>query len=225
MNKLARPITFVFFGPDGSGKTTQAEMLVKHLRLRGFPVKHVWIRARHSVAFLLSKLLVKLGFYKIVKDQRGFSYKIVDPSFLRRMKTTWIFIEFCSVLPFIITRVYLPRALGFTIVAERYTVDTVVHLGYYLDHDYVKSYSSKILLSLIPKKSALFWFDAETNVLFNRLSYDEATPDFLEFQRKAYRRLAAILGARLVDTGKLAPAEASLKILASVRNISGSSLE
>jgi len=39
-----------FFGPDGSGKTTQAMMLADHLRARGVKVRLAWIRSKRTLA-------------------------------------------------------------------------------------------------------------------------------------------------------------------------------
>jgi len=111
-------------------------------------------------------------------------------------------IEFASVLPLIIFKAYLPRILGYTIVADRYVLDTLVYLHYWLGDKVLRSYVAKVLPSLIPPNSVIIHLDAELQVLLKRLKYETATPDFVKFQRRAYRILADEFGATTIDTSK-----------------------
>jgi len=209
--------TIIFFGPDASGKTTQAGLLVSHLRHQKRKVCHVWIRARHSVAFFLSEFLIRIGYFQNVKVPSGMIYKVVDSNLLRKMRRTWALIEFASVLPWIITRVYLPRLLGKTVVAERYTIDTIVYLDYWLDHDYSRSSWARLLLGFVPKEAILIHFDAETETLTKRLRFDTATQDFIVFQRREYQMFGKMLGAVTVNTTELDTRATFDKIVAAIQ--------
>jgi thymidylate kinase len=190
-----------FFGPDGSGKSTQANLLFKYLKSKN-PVVRVWIRGRHSLAFLFIKFLMKLGYYKRVKVPSGVVYEIFDPNLLPKMRRLLIVIELISVLPLIFIRVYLPRMFGYIVVAERYTVDTIVYLGYWYNQQFLNKIWTKILLSLIPQDSVIIHFNAKTETLVKRLHYDTATLDFLFFQQKAYQKLAKLLDVTTINTSK-----------------------
>lgn len=137
-----------------------------------------------------------------MKVPAGVIYKVFDPRLLPRLRSLWGIIEFISILPWIIIRVYLPRIFGYTVVAERYVADTVAYLGYQLGHDFLQSYLAKILLNFIPADSVIIHLDAETRALIERLRYDTATKDFIVFQRKIYQILAKTLGAITIDTSK-----------------------
>lgn len=203
MNKKSRfPRMIVFFGPDGVGKSTQVQLLMRHLRSQKCPAVYIWIRGRHTIALVLANFLMKLGYYRIVKVPSGVVYRIFDPLLIPGLKNLWGVIEFISVLPLIIIRGYMPRFFGRVIVAERYVVDTVVFLGYWFGHDFLQSRLARILLRFIPQGSVLIHLDADTQTLIKRLRYDTATMDFLVFQTKAYRMLAKTLGAATIDTSE-----------------------
>jgi len=193
--------SIIFFGPDGAGKTTLAQLLVSYFQSKGNRSKIAWMRARHSIAFFLAKFLKKMGYVRIVKSPNGcISYRIFDPSLLPKMKQLWYGIEFVSILPWIITRVYVPRLFGYVVVSERYVVDTVVYLDYWLGGGTMNSFLSKVLLCLIPKDSVMVHMDAETNVLLQRRPEDYVNKDFIVFQRNAYKAFAKSLNAFSVDT-------------------------
>jgi len=199
------PRVVVFFGADGVGKSTQAQLLIRYLRSQKCRPLRVWIRGRHSIAFVLSNFFVRLGYYRTVTVPSGVVYRIFDPHLLPKLSHVWGFIEFVSLLPWIILKVYLPKTLGYTVVAERYVVDTVVYLSYWLGYDFLQSFLARILLNFIPEGSVLIHLDAETQLLVGRLKrirYDIATQDYIVFQRRVYRMLNKMLKATTIDTSK-----------------------
>jgi len=195
--------SIIFFGPDSAGKSTQVRLLIRYLTSGKNRVARVWLRGRHSVAFVLSKFFVDLGYYRTLKVPSGVTYRVFDPSLLPGLKRVWGLVEFASVLPWIILKVYFRRALGYTIVAERYVVDTVAYLDYWLDSDFLKSVTARALLGFIPRGSTLIHLTAETQVLIERLKkvrYDTATLDFIVYQQKAYHVLSKALKTTTIDT-------------------------
>lgn len=195
----------VFFGADGVGKSTQVQLLIRYLRSQNYHPLRVWMRGRHSIAFIISSFLAKLGYYRTVTVPSGVVYRIFDPHLLPKLQRVWGFIEFVSILPWIILKVYLPKILGYTVITERYVIDTVVYLGYWLGCDFLHSFLARILLSFIPKSSVLIHLDAERQLLISRLKrirYDVATEDYIVFQLRVYRMLSRMLKATTIDTSK-----------------------
>lgn len=200
---MVNPQFIVFFGPDGSGKTTQARLLKSHLKKEGFRVRLVWIRAHHSLASILSKVLVILGYYHIVFLQ-GRNHKSFDVKLLPRLKAFWGFIEFVSVLPWILIKVKLQLFLGYIVIADRYLVDTIVNVAYFLDDpNFLRGDIARILLNMISKDAFLIHLDAKTEIVFARIEKrksEEIDVKFIKFQQRAYLLLAAYLGALSIDT-------------------------
>lgn len=196
------PRVIVFFGSDGAGKTTQARLLIRHLQFNKCRTRWAWLRGRHSLAFFIAKFFLKRGYFRKLRAPNGVFYRVFDPGLLPRFKRLWEVIEFLSVLPWIILRVHLPRVLGYTVVAERYVVDTVVYLSYWLGRDFLQHFTAKVLLSFIPQDSVLFHMDAETQVLLERSRNDTVTTDYILFQRESYRMLAEMLKATTIDTSR-----------------------
>jgi thymidylate kinase len=195
------PKLIIFFGPDGSGKTTQSRLLASHFNQMGFKVRLVWIRAHHSLASILSKILASFGYYRIIIISKKESYKLFDVRSLPRLKRFWGFIEFISVLPWILIKVKLPLLLGYVVIADRYVVDTIVSVAHFFgDYEYLSGYAAKILLTMVSKDAFLIHLDAKTEVILERRKDEEIDVDFIRFQRKAYPLFAASLGALSIDT-------------------------
>lgn len=189
----------IFFGSDGTGKTTQANFLMRQLRLNGFKVSRAWIRGRHSVAFYLSQILLKLGYKGYFVAPYAPGGKILDTRTLHG-KWFWSFVEFLSVVPLIIRRMYLPLYTGRRVVAERYVVDTVVYNRFYIGTCF-DTYA-RILLRMIPSDSLLIHLDAPKSVVLSRRADDLVSEEFINYQLVSYRQFASKLHALSIDTSK-----------------------
>jgi hypothetical protein len=192
----------LFFGSDGTGKTTQTKRLISYLRQRGFKVKHVWIRGHHTASFLLFKLLTLLRYRRQIYTSND-RLKTFDPLFFCGLERVWEFIEFVSVLPLIFFKLELPRLLKYIIVADRCVVDTIVFIAYLIrDYNFLYRWKAKFLLKLIPRNAVLVHLYADTTVILKRKKFENLTSDFIDFQRKAYGDIAEYLGALSLDTSQ-----------------------
>jgi len=197
---MPTPQLLVFFGPDGSGKTTQAKLLASHFQQQGFKVRLVWIRAHHSLASILSKILASFGYYRIVFS-KGKTYKSFDVKLLPRLKRFWGFIEFVSVLPWILIKVKLPLLLGYVVIADRYVVDTIVSVAYFLgDCGFQSGYAAKILFTIGLKGAFIIHMDAETSIIIERRKIETLDLDYIWFQRRFYLSFATLLKALSINT-------------------------
>ncbi|MFY3740881.1 MAG: thymidylate kinase [Candidatus Nitrosomirales archaeon] len=188
------PPAIIFFGPDGSGKTTQAELLIKELRRNGIRSRKLWLRSLHTFAFLISKVAMHtMGLQSVYDFRARYSHK-------KFFKGIWYTIEFCSILPLILFRLQLPLMKGYTIVAERYVIDWIVSLSYVSRNERLLDSSfGRAALKFIPKNSSLIYIDATYDAISSR-GRNEDSLEYIEFQRRLYQEIARRLNAKVIDT-------------------------
>jgi len=188
------PKAIIFFGPDGSGKTTQAELLTQQLRKEGIRTKRLWLRSLHTLAFMISKVAMTIMGLESVYDFRA------KYSRVRAFRPFWYGIEFVSILPLILFRFYLPLARGHTIIAERYVIDWIASLSFVSANESLPySWLAKSALTFIPKDSLLIYIDADYEAICSR-GRKEDSFEFIEFQRRYYAKIAQKLNAVVIDT-------------------------
>lgn len=185
--------TVIFFGADGVGKTTQVKLLNNEYQRRGLTTTVCWLRGRHSLSYLVSKILILLGYPNIVYER---DIKFMDSRHLP-MKNLWSFIEFISVVPLILIRFTYPMLRGDVVIAERFLPDTVVFNSFFIGEEF-KPYSA-VLLRMMPTETLLIHLDSLEEELRERRSSDWPQ-DFITHQLRQYRVLAKKLGAVSINT-------------------------
>jgi len=192
-----------FFGADGTGKTTHADFLSNYLKSKNIKIKKVWIRSPHTLAYIISVLFVKVGFFRIVSNPYGKRRKFPKVDINWPLRFFWSQLEFVSVIPLIIVKIRLPLLLGYTIVAERYVIDTIVTVAYYIsDMNFLQSFTAKILLLFIPKEAVLIHLDSDYATLLRRRGSSVEARNFIEFQRKGYKIVDNLIKSNFIDTSK-----------------------
>ena len=194
--RLSRKVV-IFFGADGVGKSTQAAMVLKELRRSGFRARRAWIRARHSLAFFFSQLLIKLGYGSFFARRNSPETKILDTRTLPA-KWLWGLLEFVSVIPLIIIRVYIPLLLGYCVVAERHVIDTIVYNQFFIGDSF--NVYAKILFRLLPKDALFIHLDADRQDVFMRREDDLLSKSFTDYQLMQYRFIATRINALSINT-------------------------
>lgn len=234
--KFAKPCPrFIhFFGPDGAGKSTQVDILIDVLHQREIQAQKCWVRAHHTLAFVLWKFFVGIGFYRVVLNPFGVATKLPAVNRNRLLRFFWSAVELIGVLP-IILRVYYSIWRGRTLVAERYVLDTVTTIAYFLNEvNFLKSWTSRLLLRLIPKDTVFIFLDADYDTIYQRRAplfrtkthsksrnkHYGAVPRssvesrvFIEFQRTAYKVLAKSFDPLVIDTSRYTVQKTSKMIL------------
>lgn len=171
-----------FFGPDGSGKTTLARLLIYELRRRGIRVKYSWMRGSHTFASLLSRFLSR---FICFRGEFNPWYGINIPN---RMIKLWCFLEYISALPIILLKYVIPSFLGYTIVADRYVLDLVVWFNLITSDNnvFVRSLFGRHLISLALNCKHRFFIVADLRDLIERGGGETA---WLRVQLHLYRSL------------------------------------
>lgn len=197
------PHVIAFFGPDGSGKSTHAGLLAKHLQSKGLKVKKVWMRSPHTLAYLISCFLVKISFYRIVLNPYKIKKKLPAVTINPILKIFWSYIELASVIPIILLRIHFPRMLGYTVVAERCQVDTIVNIAYYIDDArFPQGRIARIILNLFPKKTLYIHIDSDYHTLVERRGKTVEAYSLIKFQKDCYKLMEKLLNATYINTSK-----------------------
>jgi len=212
-----------FFGPDGAGKTTQVKILVRFLNNRGMLARGFWVRSPHTLAYVLWRLFIRIGFYRTMWNPFGVGIKIPAVDRNRILRSFWVTTEFFSVLPHVI-RARILMSKGYILVSERYLLDTITTVAFFVkDLNFVKGRLARILIRFIPRNAILIFIDADfetilerrTPLFLERMQKASALTrssnrrqiygyvqdnvvepqEFIDFQRKAYKMLAKSLGA------------------------------
>jgi ubiquinone/menaquinone biosynthesis C-methylase UbiE/thymidylate kinase len=197
------PAFIHFFGADGTGKTTQAIMLSNRLKKIGIDNKLIRLRSGRTFASILYRFYKKLDSHTLVLggDGRVLRITTINNAFGRQI---WSLIEISSMIPLLILNVSVPIARGKTVVAERYMVDAIATIAYFVnDPSWIKSFWAKLLLRFIPQKSVLIYLDAPFVTIAQRKGSSVDPEDYIEFQRRIYAAFAKYTGAITIDTSAL----------------------
>ncbi|RLG17570.1 hypothetical protein DRN63_02840 [Nanoarchaeota archaeon] len=191
------------FGPDGSGKSTQVRILARHILSNGYRVRIVWIKSYHTLAYVLSKLIEKLSPNSIVRNAYGHIIRINTLCNTKFSRALWSLIEFVSLIPLIILRVYIPLLMGEIVIAERYVIDSIASIAYAVNDPLFDSRSlAEVILSFIPKKRLLIYLDCDYKTVKTRRLDLTDPEDFFKFQHEIYDRLSKRLGAIKINTAE-----------------------
>ena len=205
-------------GPDGVGKSTHAEIIVRQISSEGLKVRKVWVRGPHTLSFFLSFILVEAGLFKEIINPFGLGRKVPQLGFHPLIKQVWAFIEFLSVLPIIIFKVVLPLRAGYIVVADRYVMDTIITIAYHInDITFTNSKLARSLICLLPRNSLLFHLDADYSSLTTRRGRLVEPLEFIEFQKEGYESLGNIVSSHYIDTSNQSKEETSASILKRIR--------
>jgi len=195
------PRFIYIFGPDGSGKSTHARILASYLRGNGAKVRVVWIKSQHSIAFVLSRFLMRVSprFVSLNPENSIIQIHAISNGSINRL--IWALVEFVSVVPWVMLRVYLPLRMGETVIAERYLVDSVISIAYSIKEPrFVRSFVARLMLRFIPRNGLLIHLDSAYEEILRRRGAKADTEEYIEFQRSAYAMFSKAISALTIST-------------------------
>ena len=191
-----------FFGPDGAGKTTQGEKLATHVEKQGTKVHKAWVRSPHTLAFLATMLLHRLGLHQ--RFYNPFGHMIVSRPRVDQNRVSrflWVVLELVSVMPVVLREATIPAVRGRALIAERYLLDSVATIGFFLqDERFVDSWAARLLYQLIPRPTLLVYLDADYPTILQRRGERAEPEEFIAFQRHVYGILAERMRALVIYT-------------------------
>lgn len=192
-----------FVGIDGSGKTLQAEMLVKRLRADGVPCEYAW--CRYSPKLLLP--LVRFGKMLIRRKKGGSEYSGFTSSKQGMLKKPvlgplWLN---ASLLEY---RAQVNRTIGSilrrgeNLICDRYFYDMLADLSISLDKmgDGVLDLARHPLIVGLPLPDRVFFLDVPAEVAFSRKDDPNVMgKQYLVDRADIYSRLSDGMGFTRID--------------------------
>lgn len=204
-------------GIDGSGKTTICGPLVNYFALKGYKTRYIWIRSLHSLAYALAKIIEYLSGPKVIVNPNNKMIERFDGS---PYASIWPLIEFISIIPLIIFKIYLPLLLGYIVISDRCTIDTVVTIATHI-HDpfFIKSRISRILLATIPKGAVIIYLETDIKTMLERKPDIEYSEEEINSQMMLYEVLAKVIDAHRVITSNADVDETFKAVLNIIENV------
>jgi thymidylate kinase len=201
-------------GVDGSGKTTQAEMLqaafgVCHLRAercwsRGGSARWLKPFARFASRREADESAAGAG----RSEQREHKVEVRRERFRSPLiRWGWSCMTAAELLLHYMRHVVIPLALGRVVICDRYVYDTFADWSAYFDAFAEQSLPARILRRLTPRPQLAFWLQMPASVAQAR-SADRLPETFVAKQNAAYQRMADLYGLRRLD-GTTDPEELS----------------
>ena len=185
-------------GNDGTGKTTQAELLLKSLRRDGVPASYVWLRFPQYLSIPVLALSRFLGTtrYRIVAGQRVGGWEF------DRMPWLATLLLWCQVIDVRIARRLRIDPLtrrGEVVVLDRFVFDIAIDIASAAHDDRLLTGKAAHLLFELVSDATTFVLDAPAHILVERrldLGLDARLPE----RARLYRALARQRSIRVLDT-------------------------
>jgi len=197
-------LLIVFCGIDGSGKTTQAQLLVDALMNRGLPASYVWARWEQILVRPLTrkwKSIIKKETGHLdgrAKENKQKKRKLLSNPVLRWLWLGAFFIDYGLQLLFKV-RVRLMRKE--LIVSDRMFYDSVIDQAINLgsNRDWLlDNLDSPWMKIIFPEPDVVIYIDCPGEIAFTRKD-DAPDVEYLTDRRALYKKLAGKYGWFEID--------------------------
>jgi hypothetical protein len=200
MRSLTTLPRFIYItGCDGTGKSTQARLLLDQLETRGIKTQHLWLRFPFfcSIPLLAYARWRGLSWYEERNGVRHGYWDFRRSWFLRTLLPWTLLLDAALATA---TRVYPPLLLGKTIVCERFALDMVVDLSLAAgDAEFYRRRPAACLLRLLPAGSRVLVLDLDAGTVRDRrptIKNDRR----LDVRLEMYRTLSKSLGLQVLSS-------------------------
>ena len=195
------PRLICIVGPDGTGKTTQAEMLIEYLSKKGLNYEYRWMRFHHFISLPVLGLARILGLTEVqtLPDGKKIGYHHFYKSKL--ISVVYPLTLYLDTLLAMVFKLYTPMKIQKKrIVCDRFIYDTLVDLAIDLDNpEVINSRIAKRFLRLVPRDCLTVLLLAPYEKIKERredLKFDKSLEKRIEIYKELSKRFPQI---RLID--------------------------
>src|SRR2546428_1578352 len=192
-----RAILISVSGIDGSGKTTQIELLDDRVKKEKSKVSIVWSRWRPISSLPLLTLMRWLG-YSQTYATSSIGFVETRLSNKRGLSSLWCFLTQLDNLMKTGVKVGVPLLLGRTVICDRYTLDLLVENMADLHDPSSRRRLGHRLLSLLPRPDAALLLEVDPAVAYKRKPDMPTVSHFVE-RAKLYHEMSGRLRVHRID--------------------------
>ena len=171
----------VFSGVDCAGKSTQINLLKKHITEQGVTVKSIWSRGGYTPGFELLKKMMRivLGKKSIPSGKGERRDKAMSSSLISYL---WLMIAMLDLFFLYVITIRIESLLCKVVICDRYLGDTFIDFSLnFSNHNFEKMWLWKLIVATSPKQNIgfLFILPVEESMYRSKLKY-EPFPDSKE---------------------------------------------
>lgn len=178
-------------GPDGVGKSTQADILIRYFENKGIKFRYQWLRFHHlfSLPLLALGRVLGLSEVKTLKNGAKIGYHYFYKS--KVFSGLYIILLLIDTYLFTIMKVYIPiKIFRRNIICDRFIYDTLIDLMISTgDYNLYESNFGKLFLNLIPHEAKTIMLLTEEEDLKDRRE-DVRFDENLNLKINLYKKMA-----------------------------------
>lgn len=202
-----RQALICFTGIDGSGKTTQAQLLVDWLASRGIKSLYVWSRGEvliiRRILLFIGRRALGTSTNKIASDKNSYHQYQSQKSKLMEyspVRTLWSVMTYVEHLVQINLDIRRKMREGYIVVCDRYQWDSCVDLAV-LNHkspEWLSNKLNRFMWKFIPWPAVTFFIDIPAEEAVRR-KHDIPSWDYVHKRAELYNYLAKYYAMSVID--------------------------
>lgn len=104
-------------------------------------------------------------------------------------------------IPVILHNIYLPLSMGKIVVAERYILDAIVSIAYFIGRtEWLKDFLCGLMFRFIPRRTIFIYLNCPYTEIRRRRGKESEKEHYYRFQQILYNILSKRVGAYEIDT-------------------------
>jgi thymidylate kinase len=196
-----KPSLICIIGPDGSGKSTQARLLVEYAKSKGIKCKYLWMRRPQlfSLPVLLLAKILGLSEKMELKSGEEIGYHHFERS--RFVSSLYASTTLIDALIITFVRIGLPLAISKNmIICDRYMHDVLVDLMVSIGKNRLEDFpSGNRFVELIPDYCNAVLLTSDEKTLRSRRE-DVRMDETLEIKIRLYQEVAERFSLDIIDS-------------------------
>jgi thymidylate kinase len=205
---MRRPaLLFCFTGIDGSGKTTQAKLLVDWLASKGVKSIYAWsrgeVRAIRGLLLFLGRRALGTSERDISRDGKSYrEYQSRKSKLMERspVRTLWSAMTYAEHLIQINRDIRRKLRAGYVVVCDRYLWDSTIDMAVLNNKapEWLSNRLNRFMWKLVPRPAITFFVDIPAEEALKRKG-DIPSHEYVRKRAECYRYLAKCHALTAID--------------------------